>query len=170
MNDKIRSKSKEARRINGQFYSYKELVQLTRTLFDIENYNSILEPSAGDGAFIDNFIDYEKNYNMYKIDLERKTFEYLSKKYVISNTNVMKRDFLRFNKYYMQKYYLIVGNPPFNLSSDVEFSIELCNSTDKFLFHALNMLNPNGSLVFFLPGTIFRNKSYENIIKYIITN
>ncbi|XFA98143.1 N-6 DNA methylase [Candidatus Izemoplasma sp. B36] len=170
MNDIVRKKSKYERKQKGQFYTDNKLIKLIKNVLNISEYMNVLEPSAGEGAFIDGFLNLDSGCLVDVIDVDQDTINYLKNKYSSNQFNIIKSDFLKYNKKYEKKYDLIIGNPPFNLKIQNTFDISLNDSTDMFIYHSLNMLNCNGSLIMLVPGTFFRNKSYQSIRENIINN
>jgi adenine-specific DNA-methyltransferase len=92
------------------------MVELFR---DDENIKDILEPSCGDGVFIDGLIKtgyIDKITSITAIEIEKSEAKKL-KNHVIDEkkVNVLNKDFFDFYKQYSDKnkYDLILGNPPY---------------------------------------------------------
>jgi tRNA1(Val) A37 N6-methylase TrmN6 len=171
MNYKVRNESILRRRTKGKFYSENDAVSYIYKTLNLKPHGLILEPSAGEGALIDPILEDNMNdvQSICIIDNDLRAYNYLIDKYKgYESIEVNYLDFLTFNKNYNIKFDYIIENPPFNLKISNRFGLGLSNSTDIFLYHSLQMLKENGRLIIILPGTFFRNKSYENIRKIII--
>lgn len=81
-----------------KFYTKKEIVNLCLKTINIDEFNFIIEPSAGNGSFSDNLLRKEHLF----IDIEPE------------GENIIKANFLDFNfdKYKNLKI-CVIGNPPF---------------------------------------------------------
>jgi hypothetical protein len=82
-----------------QFYTKPEIAQQCCDLIDFSKYESILEPSAGDGAFL-SLLPIDKRIG---IDLDPK------------NKEILKQDFF----HYKGTESLVIGNPPFGRVSSL---------------------------------------------------
>lgn len=115
------------RNIKDKFYTKNEVVdicvkQLEENI-DINDNDICIEPSAGNGSFIENIKSVFKNYKFYDIEPE--------------NEEIIKQDYLEFNFNTIigEKYNKIhiLGNPPFGRQSSlaikfIKKSILYCNS------------------------------------------
>lgn len=102
-----------------------ECIENIKKYIQIETDNLIIEPSAGNGAFINKIKELTNNYNFYDIEPE--------------NNEIMKRDFLildtsdlinRFNKIH------VIGNPPFGRQSSlaIKFIKKCCQFANTISF------------------------------------
>ncbi|WP_036438081.1 hypothetical protein [Mycoplasmopsis gallinarum] len=86
--------------INDQFYTKENVVELCKkSLLQFNNYDVFIEPSAGEGAFLNIFA----NTLAYDIDPKQ--------------TKIMKQDFLELDLNFNNKKVLVFGNPPFGSRS-----------------------------------------------------
>ena len=153
------------RHSKGQFYTDEKLMPIIFDVFDIDTREAdILEPSCGCGNFIDAIIDNNPNANIDGVDIDKKVFTGLKRKYNRPNIRLHNCDFLKFvpNK----QYDLVIGNPPFNLPACAPY----CNTTDAFVLKSLDLLKDNGKLIMVLPSTFLRNKQYQEARDIIINN
>jgi adenine-specific DNA-methyltransferase len=161
----------------------------------IENYIkkfdklSILEPSVGNGSFLNaliniNFTIHKNNISFKAIDINRKELNIL-KKIEIKNiySEFIHKDFLRFSKDDNNLYDLIIGNPPYikkaNLSKNqikfcryIHNSVNLSEQTFKniwsaFLIKSVRLLNEDGILAFILPSELLQVKYSEKIREFL---
>ncbi|HBE17066.1 MAG TPA: hypothetical protein DDW51_05505 [Cyanobacteria bacterium UBA11367] len=94
----------------------------------------ILEPAAGTGQIVRSI--NTKNRNVTAIEIKKSRYEKAT-----GIANWINGDF--FNHY--DKYDLIIGNPPFSLRIE-------------FIKHSLELLNPNGRILFLLPIDFYCGK------------
>ena len=108
-----------------KFYTVSSTVEICINLLKknikIEKNDLILEPSAGNGAFINEIKKLTKNFRFYDILPE--------------NQEIIKQDFLKFNEKFNQKVH-ILGNPPFGRQSTLakKFIKKSCEIADTISF------------------------------------
>lgn len=117
------------RNITDKFYTKPDIVKFCSELIDkyikIDKENDlIIEPSAGDGAFIDEIKIKTKNYKFYDLQPE--------------NELIIKQDFLELNIKKIDKYKTIhiIGNPPFGRQSStaIKFIKKSCDFSNSISF------------------------------------
>lgn len=160
--DKSTNDYKRRKKI-GQFFTQDILVDKISQLFKLDFKNKIIvEPSCGEGVFIDGIINNTKEYKeILAIDTDSDVLEKLKRKKYI-NVNLYNEDFLKFK--FKQKVDVVIGNPPFNLKVP-GFS----DSTEAFISKSIDILNDNGEMILIVPNTVLRNKNYQNIRHKILT-
>ena len=105
-----------------KYYTKKSVVDICLELFkkyiNITDNDIIIEPSAGNGAFINSIKNLCNNYLFYDIEPE--------------HTEIIKQDYLLFNPNTIQKYknIHIIGNPPFGRQST--FAIKFIKKSCEF--------------------------------------
>ena len=154
------SKEYKSRKKIGQFFTEEKLVLEIVKKFNLHFDNkTIIEPSCGNGSFINGIINTNEKFNkIIGIDIDKKA---LSNLHYDCNVELVKKDFLKFKT--KESIDMIIGNPPFNLPEK-----DYIDSTEGFVLKSIELLSENGELVLILPNTIFRNKKYENLRKTII--
>ena len=111
-----------------KYYTKKNIVEecisLIKDNIDISNEDLIIEPSAGNGSFIDFIMSLSKNYLFYDIDPEHNTIT--KQDYLKLDTNILKKD----NKIH------VIGNPPFGRQSSQarKFIKKSCKFCDTLSF------------------------------------
>jgi len=102
-----------------------ECIKSIKKYTSISQDDLIIEPSAGNGAFIEQIKTLSNNYKFYDIEPE--------------NDNIIKQDFLDLNydeiiKKYKKKH--IIGNPPFGRQSSlaIKFIKKCCEFADTISF------------------------------------
>jgi adenine-specific DNA-methyltransferase len=148
---------------------------------------SILEPSVGDGSFVDSITKYLKNKKTPKAKLtivEIEKTELIKATSKIDNslflqTSPVNTDFLEFALTGRDKYSLIIGNPPYikkNFLSHKQKALcktihqqsaladrEINNIWTAFVVAAQSILDENGILAFVLPTEILQVKYAQEI-------
>lgn len=141
------------------------------------NFSRILEPSCGDGVFIDSLIeniDFNQNYHIDAVEVNQVVADSLEVKFQgFGNIHIENKDFLDFQCFNNSKYNLIIGNPPYIkrtllsekqviLSKQIFESFQtLTNSNLKniwssFLVRSISLLDENGVLAFVLPAELLQ--------------
>ena len=156
------SKEYKSRKKIGQFFTEDKLVTEIVKEFNLDFENkTIVEPSCGNGSFINGIIANTKKYKkIIGIDIDKKALANL--KYD-NSVELVKKDFLKYNS--SEKIDMIIGNPPFNLPEK-----DYIDSTEGFVLKSLDLLCDNGELILILPNTIFRNKKYQKMREHIINS
>jgi len=86
----------------------KQCITLVKKYINISNNDLIIEPSAGNGSFIDGIKNISSNYKFYDLEPE--------------HNEVSKQDFLEFDYKELQQHFSnihIIGNPPFGRQSSM---------------------------------------------------
>ena len=105
--------------INDAYYTKNiisiQLIYYLSTLYNLNDFNYIIEPSSGNGAF-SNHLD---KYNLIAIDINPKQ-DYM-----------FKSDFLTYDLEFLKgKYNLFIGNPPFSFKLLNKFLKKICKYAD----------------------------------------
>ena len=142
---------------------------------DLTKYNKILEPSCGTGQFIDSIIKKKSNAKITGVEFDDTIFQSISKIYKTNkNIKLINHDFLNWET--EEKFDLIVGNPPyfeFKPSSNIKklYGDVICgraNIYSLFIKKSIDLLNPNGLLIFVIPTSILSSAYFKNIRNYIV--
>ena len=165
-------------KLRGAYYTPLTLAEKMIDFFvKDKNIRSILEPSCGDGVFIDAALEQgllADGKSMTAVEIEKDETDKLSVKYASnSNIHIINRDFFesyRENKH--NKYDLIVGNPPYIryqylmesqrtemseiLISQGMKSNKLINAWVGFIVACVQMLSDNGKIAFVIPAEILQ--------------
>jgi len=182
---------------NGSYYTPKELtdfiIDYTIKKFNGKESINILEPSAGDGAFLRAILEHEKIecFKETAITLVEKDANELQKALQIPQKEYTKnirihsfnKDFLDFLNTNTSKYSLIVGNPPYIKKNYLSnHQIEMCgkihleaglsrktikNIWTAFVVGCVNCLSDDGILAFVLPSELLQVKFAEEIRNFV---
>ena len=106
-------------KLRGAYYTPLPLAEMMVKMFLNEgNIKSVLEPSCGDGVFIDALIDLafiDRLNNVTAIEIEKDEAEKLRNRVkLLSNIEVINQDFFDYYEREINpKFDLILGNPPY---------------------------------------------------------
>lgn len=150
--------------------------------FEGRSRMSILEPSVGDGAFVEEFSKtINLNIKLTALDINQDELNKASKKWNKKNSLFIKTDFLEYND--SKKFSAIIGNPPYvkknrltqkqiELSKTIHENENLKETSFKniwatFLIKSNTLLIENGVLAFVLPSELLQVKFAEQIREYL---
>lgn len=169
----------------GSYYTPSYLASfITKRVLSFCNKTSlsILEPSVGDGAFVEEINKIKKlRISLTALDINETELQKASAKWNKKNASFETIDFLEYTN--GSKYSLIIGNPPYvkknRLSSK---QIDLCKNIHKaeglseisvkniwttFLIKSNSLLAKDGILAFVLPSELLQVKFAEEIREYL---
>ena len=128
-----------------KFYTKQTIVKKLIKKIDFNNFDLIVEPSAGNGAFL-NEIDHKQ---IIALDI------------FPENKNIIKQDWFDFTIPQNYKKVLIIGNPPFGINNEL---------SSRFLKHGFSFDNVS-SIAFILPN-VYKKHTNQKIIpkEYKITD
>ncbi len=168
-------------KISGSYYTPHETVKFTYEYLLKENRvpHTMLEPCAGDGRFIDEFIKSSIIARIVGIELyEEKTCELTLKSYP-PKVNILTSDFLLYAQNCTEKFQLIIGNPPYinikNMDKAIldigrlickEFKLSeslLQNTWVAFVLASIKLLDINGAIFFVLPTEFLQVQYAEKL-------
>jgi hypothetical protein len=139
----------------GQFFTPHFLVEKIFSIMDVQETDTVLDPSCGIG----NFFNFVKNkHNCVGVDIDRDSIDVAQ--YLYPDVKLECIDFQYFN--IKEKFDWIVGNPPYNLDFGVY------SSQHYFMKKSSKFLKPGGFLFFILPYSYLENDWYANRIDEII--
>jgi len=158
----------------GQYFTPEMVADFMIELADIAPTSKILEPSCGQGVFLD--LLQRKGFNnvtAYEIDTD------LAAPY----PNVKHESFVTAN--IRDKYDLVIGNPPYIRWKNLEDSLKLelassqlwnrhCNSLCDYLYifilKSIELLNDNGQLIFICPEYWMNTTHSVQLRNYMVSN
>ncbi len=165
---------------SGSFYTPYELIKYMITKINKNFSMSILEPSFGDGRFMDELL--HNNYkNITGIELfPEKIQDYKNRK---NNVKLIHSDFIKFALKNNKKYDLIIGNPPYIAKKQLKQSerdtnseiLRYFNLSDNifqniwvsFVLGSLKLLKQNGIIYFVLPFEFLQVQYAERLRNYL---
>ena len=129
MVDEFKQKKGLKRNTIDKYYTKPSVVNncidLVKKYINISNNDLIIEPSAGNGSFIDNIKNISTNYKFYDLEPEHE--------------EVLKQDFLEFDYKELEQQFAnihIIGNPPFGRQSSmaIKFIKKCCLFSNSISF------------------------------------
>lgn len=171
-------KDSSEQKLRGAYYTPLQLANAMVSLVVSHDITNVLEPSCGDGVFLDslaslNLLDGIPGITAVEIEndeAEKVSNNYKDKK----NVHVLNEDFLDFYQrvYGKETYDLILGNPPYIryqylteeqreiqsriLTSHGMKSNKLINAWVAFLVACVQLLSENGKIAFVIPAEILQ--------------
>jgi len=164
----------ETRKNNGIYITPYHIITKCLENEKISKFKNVLEPSFGSGQFIDIISEFNKNINIVGVELNNELYLEVKKKYSKNkNINLENNDFLNWENNI--QFDLIIGNPPYfeiflNNEQKKIYSKIICgrvNIYSLFIFKCINLLKPDGKLIFVIPTSLLSSKYFENIRYYI---
>ncbi|AKA72308.1 class I SAM-dependent methyltransferase [Clostridium scatologenes] len=180
-------------KLRGAYYTPEKLAEFIVKQFEKDiksgNIKTILEPSCGDGVFLD---ELSKNRYIHNVDLIlgveiEKEEAKKAKNKAIENIKIVNDDFISLydKELKNKKYDLIIGNPPYiryqyltdeqrSVQSDILVhngmkSNKLINAWVCFLVAAVELLNENGNIAFVIPAEILQ-VAYAEDLRLFLSN
>jgi len=173
-------------RIFQAYYTKSEpIVTYMIDLLDINGSETIFEPCAGDGVFLDPILDKYESVKVDAYELNIVAYNKLKTKYSdLINVSVKQTDTLTdldldFLCSMGGKYDAVIANPPYGAWRNIQDRASLKKrfngfyakeSYSLFLYRSIESLNEGGKLVFIIPDTYLNLNMHKNIRKYILTN
>lgn len=184
-------KDSSEQKLRGAYYTPSLLADAMVGLFADETPRNVLEPSCGDGVFIDGLRSIgmlDRIGSLTAVEIEASEAQKVRDRYRNTrNVNVLVEDFLVFyERYYnIERFDLILGNPPYIryqyltekqreiqaqiLTSHGMKSNKLINSWVCFLVACVQMLSDTGKIAFVVPAEILQ-VAYAEDLRLFLTN
>lgn len=184
-------KDSSEQKLRGAYYTPLQLANAMVSLVASQNINNVLEPSCGDGVFLDSLASLNLINdipNVTAVEIEPDEAEKVCNNYIDkSNVHVLNEDFLDFYQrvYGKEKYDLILGNPPYiryqyltEEQREIQSSIltshgmksnKLINAWVAFLVACVQLLSENGKIAFVIPAEILQ-VAYAEDLRLFLSN
>lgn len=168
-------------KLSGSYYTPPQTVKFMHRYLARQNKAtlSILEPSAGDGRFLDEFINHSAFERIVGVEIDKEKTNDLKKKKYPSSVTIAASDFLEYAKKSTDEFQLIIGNPPYinikNMEKGfLESGRNICkelnlpegllqNSWVAFVLGSLKLLDNNGTVFFVLPTEFLQVQYAERL-------
>ncbi|MGB0930076.1 MAG: Eco57I restriction-modification methylase domain-containing protein [Chitinophagales bacterium] len=153
-------------------------------LLKLRGGESILEPCAGDGIFVDAVMKAAEKVEVEAFELNEAAFYDLSEKYEdcenirIKQTDTLTDIDLELQSLMGGKYDAVIANPPYGAWRTTEERKQLKKryngwyakeSYSLFLYRSIEALKESGRLVFIIPDTYLNLHNHKDIRKYLLT-
>lgn len=168
-------------KLSGSYYTPLRTVQFMKEYLAREHkkYKRVLEPSVGDGRFVDVFEKEENIERFVGVELIEEKVRQLKNKRYSEQIEIVTDDFLNFSEKTNEKYQLIIGNPPYinikNMEDDSKKKAkEICenyklssslmqNMWVAFVLAAVSCIERDGTIFFVLPLEFLQVQYAEKI-------
>lgn len=184
-------KNSTEQKLRGAYYTPLKLAKAMVSLFAFRNMSRILEPSCGDGVFLDSlaangFMDDVRELTA--VEIEPVEAKKVRERYDgNASVSVLNEDFFNFYKrcYKKEQYDLILGNPPYiryqyltETQREIQSQIlldhgmkpnKLINAWVCFLVASIQMLADNGRIAFVVPAEILQ-VAYAEDLRLFLSN
>ena len=179
-------KDNSEQKLRGAYYTPLQLANAMVNLCASENIRTVLEPSCGDGVFLDSLKQLsfiEKIDSVDAIEIEPDEAKLVQNNYLnYHNVHILNGDFFEFYSRMVstqKQYDLILGNPPYiryqyltetqrELQSNILTSHgmkanKLINAWVAFLVACVQLLSENGRIAFVIPAEILQVAYAEDL-------
>jgi adenine-specific DNA-methyltransferase len=172
-------------RIFQAYYTKSEpIVSYMVDLLDLKGTETIFEPCAGDGVFIDPILDKYQNIQIDAFELNENACDTLKSKYQdLANISIKQTDTLTDIDLELLcsmggKYDAVIANPPYGAWRNTFDRATLKKkfngfyakeSYSLFLYRSIESLNEGGKLVFIIPDTYLNLNMHKDIRKHILS-
>lgn len=172
-------------RIFQAYYTKSEpIVTYMVDLLDLNGTETIFEPCAGDGVFLDPILNKFETVKVDAFELNLDAYNKLKNKYSdLGNVSLKQTDTLtdldlEFLCSMGGRYDAVIANPPYGAWRNTEDRASLKRrfngfyakeSYSLFLYRSIESLNEGGKLVFIIPDTYLNLNMHKDIRKYILT-
>ncbi|EGT3641065.1 TPA: N-6 DNA methylase [Clostridioides difficile] len=156
---------------NTQFFTPEVVINYMLDSLEATGFKGgrILEPSCGNGKFVNALISKFENVEITSVELNNE-LHYLNK-ICYPNVNTINGDCLEYLKEFEGKFDLVIGNPPFGKSCKRDGFEFGKSSLESYFFElSLRALKEGGSLIMVLPDSILSSKQYFNLRKFTVDN
>ena len=116
-------KVKAKKHLGQHFLKDESIAKGIADTLNLEGYNDVLEIGPGMGVLTKYLL--EKPINTYVIEIDSESVEYLDVNYPKLHGKIISKDFLKYNinEVFEGKQFAIIGNFPYNISSQIVFKI-----------------------------------------------
>lgn len=167
----------------GSYYTPIKLIyEMVKFISNKVSGKDLLEPSAGDGRFIDELIKLK--FNIDSVELIKEKSNYISNKFNSENVTSINEDFMDYCFRCKKKYDIIIGNPPYinkkllneeqkERSRELyrEFNLPYATFSNlwvSFILGAIRLIKEHGTIFFILPHEFLQveySKSLRNFLE-----
>ena len=165
--DSMLKLSKEEKKEFGIFFTPQVIIdEIISRIKKMAGFQTILEPSCGDGRFIKSLLKTFPEADVKGYELNEKVFSEVKLRF--PEVEILNENYL--NSPIDEKFDLIIGNPPYFITKDRiynEYYTGRANIFIQFIIHSLKKLNPEGVLIFVIPETFLNCQYYSKTREFI---
>lgn len=173
------------KKLSGSYYTPQKTVNFIYNYLQQQrkSIKTVLEPSAGDGRFIQEFSKSNLIDSILGVELYEEKVKAINKSISSPKVTLIASDFLKFASTSKSRFELIVGNPPYinikNMSKEfLDSSRSLCkhlelpesliqNSWVAFVLAATQLLDNEGTIFFVLPAEFLQVQYAEKLRDFL---
>lgn len=185
-------KDSSEQKLRGAYYTPLQLAHAIVGLFASQNISTVLEPSCGDGVFLDSLKNQkllDKVQKLTAVEIEPEEAEKVRSRYSdFGQVEVCTEDFFDYYGRVLGKecFDLILGNPPYiryqylkesqrEMQSEILTSHgmkanKLINAWVAFIVACIQLLSENGKIAFVIPAEILQVAYAEDLRLYLANN
>lgn len=185
-------KNSSEQKLRGAYYTPLQLADAMVGIFASQNIATVLEPSCGDGVFLDSLKNLkllDKVRRVTAVEIEPDEAEKVRSRYLgFSQIEVCTEDFFDYYHRVLGKesFDLILGNPPYiryqylkesqrEMQSEILTSHgmkanKLINAWVAFIVACVQLLSENGKIAFVIPAEILQVAYAEDLRLYLANN
>ncbi len=170
-------------KLSGTYYTPPDVIEFMMEYLKKEqqDFSNVLEPSAGDGRFLPLLREYAVHITA--IELFQEKVDQMCREYAGDSCTIVKDNFLDFAAHTLDRYSLIIGNPPYinkklmgkeNLEkariicTEAGLSVTVMqNMWLAFVVGACQLLQSDGSIFFVLPMEFLQVQYAEKLRGYL---
>lgn len=185
-------KDSSEQKLRGAYYTPLQLADAMVSLFASQNISTVLEPSCGDGVFLDSLTNHrllDKVQQLTAVEIDPDEAEKVRSRYSnYEQIQVCTEDFFNYYNRVLGKecFDLILGNPPYiryqylkesqrKMQSEILTSHgmkanKLINAWVAFIVACVQLLSENGKIAFVIPAEILQVAYAEDLRLYLSNN
>lgn len=185
-------KDSTEQKLRGAYYTPPQLADAMVSFFASQNVSTVLEPSCGDGVFLDSLRNLgllDRLHKLTAVEIEPEEAQKVRNRYAgFGQIKVCTEDFFDYYDRVLGKetYDLILGNPPYIryqylkesqremqsaiLTSHGMKANKLINAWVAFMVACVQLLSENGKIVFVVPAEILQVAYAEDLRLYLADN
>ena len=182
----ILRKDATEQKLAGRYYTPYNLAQFIIDWGMEQNITNILEPSCGDGVFLEALVGYDGIFNCTGIEISEEESKVARERLLADDRfEVIHSDFYEFyNKNQSKRYDFILGNPPYIryqylteeqraiqsnlLTSNNMKSNKLINAWVAFTVATISLMAKDSKIAFVIPAEILQVKYAESLRSYLM--
>lgn len=175
-------------KLAGRYYTPIDLAEFIVSWGMDGTVNTILEPSCGDGVFLEALRQYDGNFICQGIEISATEAALAAERLALDERfNILVSDFYDYyNGNHNERFDFVIGNPPYiryqyltEEQRDIQSNLllenqmrpnKLINAWVAFTVAAVSLLKDNAKIAFVIPAELFQVKYAEQLRSYLMQN